>query len=123
MTEFLPLFVADDSPEVLNLNQPLADKHYLRHFSDPGNPGIANQLGIKRQQSYRFFWIAAGSSFPFEQATPPIEVTDRIDVGHELVVPADWQSEFDLQVAPRLTDADAVILTEAFEQLNALLQH
>src|SRR5882724_13070764 len=30
MTEFLPLFVADNGSEVLNLDQPLAHKHYLR---------------------------------------------------------------------------------------------
>jgi len=33
MTEFLTLFVADDSPKVLNLNQPLAHKHYLGHLA------------------------------------------------------------------------------------------
>src|SRR5882724_10215947 len=32
MTEFLTLFIADDSLEVLNLNQSLADKDYLGHL-------------------------------------------------------------------------------------------
>src|SRR5437762_9350696 len=123
MTEFLTLFIADDRSKVLNLNQSLAHKHYLRHLGNPGDPGIANQLRIERQQPLRFFWIAAGSSFPFEQTTLPIEITDCIDVGYELVLPANWKDEFHLHVAPGLTDADAVILTEAFEQLNALLQH
>src|SRR6267143_2739256 len=123
MTEFLTLFLADDRMEVLNLNQPLAYKHYLGHLGNPGNPGIANQLRIERQQPLRLLWIAAGSGFPFEQATLPVEFADCVDVGYELVVSADWQNEFDLQVAPRLPDTDAVFLTETLEQLNALLQH
>src|SRR2546421_10358885 len=118
MTELLTLFVADDSSKVLNLTQPLAHKHYLRDFGDAGNPGIANQLRIKRQQPLRFFWIAAGSGFPFEQAALPVEFADCIDIGHELVLPANRQNEFDLQVALRLPDADAVILTETLQQLN-----
>src|SRR5438477_12360176 len=115
MTEILPLFVADDSPKVLNLNQPFAHKDYLRHLGNPGNPGIANQLWIKRQQSIRFFRIAAGSGFPFEQATLPVEFADCVDVGYELVVSANWQGEFYLHVATRLRNTDAVILTETFE--------
>src|SRR6266513_504864 len=123
MTELLTLFVADNSLEVLNLNQSLADKHNLGHIRDASDPGIANQLWIQRQQPLRFFWIAARSGLPFEQATPPIEFADGIDVGHELVVSANRQDEFDLQIAPRLADADAIFLTETLQQLNALLQH
>src|SRR5205814_4039047 len=58
MTEFLTLFVADDGSKVLNLNQPLSNKHYLRHLGYACNPGIANQLRVERQQPFRFFWIA-----------------------------------------------------------------
>src|SRR5438477_7881172 len=123
MTKLLTLFVADDSLKVLNLNQSFSNKHYLRHLGNTCNPGIANQLRIKRQQPFRFFWIAAGSGFPFEQATLPIEFADCINVGHELVLSANRQNKFDLQVASRLADADAIILTETFQQLNALLQH
>ena len=115
MTEFLTLFVADDSPKILNLNQPLSNKDYLGHLGNPGNPGIANQLRIKRQQPLRFLWIAAGSGFPFEQTTLPVEFADCIDVGYELVVSANWQGEFYLHVATRLRNTDAVILTETFE--------
>src|SRR5438477_2592888 len=115
MTKLLTLFVADDSLKVLNLNQSFSNKHYLRHLGNTCNPGIANQLRIKRQQPFRFFWIAAGSGFPFEQATLPIEFADCINVGYELVVSANWQGEFYLHVATRLRNTDAVILTETFE--------
>src|SRR5437588_2078270 len=98
MTEFLALFDADNSSEVLNLNQPLSNKDHLRHLGNPGNPGIANQLRIERQQPLWFLRIAAGSGFPFEQATLPIECPNCIDVCHELVPPANRQQEFDLQV-------------------------
>src|SRR6266581_2597169 len=123
MTEFLTLFVADNSLEILSLNQPLSNKDHLRHLGDASDPGIADQLRIQRQQPLRFFWIAAGSGFPFEKATPAIEFADCINVGHELVVSANRQDEFHLQVAPRLPDANAVFLTETLQQLNALLQH
>src|SRR5437867_7025726 len=115
MAEFLTLFVADNGSEVLNLNQPLSNKHNLGYIRDAGNPGIADQLRIKRQQPLWFFWITAGSGFPFEQATLPVEFADCIDIGHELILPANRQNKFDLQVAPRLPDADAIILTETLE--------
>src|SRR5437762_9588158 len=115
MTEFLTLFIADDRSKVLNLNQSLAHKHYLRHLGNPCNPGIANQLRIERQQSLRFLWIAAGRGFPFEQAALPVEFADCVNVGYELFVSANWQQEFDLKVAPRLAEADAVFLTETLE--------
>jgi hypothetical protein len=47
--ELFSLFLADSGPEVLNLNQPHADKHNLSHLCNPGDPGIAGQLGIESQ--------------------------------------------------------------------------
>src|SRR2546425_1218467 len=40
-----------------------------------------------------------------------------------IVSSTNWPGELDLQVAPRLANADAVVLAEALEQLNTLLQH
>jgi len=36
--EFLPLFVGDRSAEILNFDQPFADKDYLGYFVDPAHP-------------------------------------------------------------------------------------
>ena len=50
MAELLALLVADDRSEVLDLDQPLADKHHLGDVGDTGDPGIADQLRIESQQ-------------------------------------------------------------------------
>ena len=123
LPEFFALFVADDGPEVLNLDQPLADKDHLRDICDTGDPGIANQLRIEGQQPVRLLRVAAGGGLPLKQARDAIQLAQGVDVGHEIVLPGQGLGEFHLQVAPRLTDADAVVLGKAIKQLHAGLQH
>ena len=48
---------------------------------------------------------------------------DSIDVGHEVILLGDCSGELDLQIAAGLANADAVVLAEALQQLNPLLQH
>src|ERR1017187_7863093 len=50
-TKLLALFLRYGGAQVLNLNQALADKYHLRDFGDACHPGIADKLGIQRQQS------------------------------------------------------------------------
>jgi hypothetical protein len=38
LTELPPLFVSDRGAEVLNFDEPLADKDHLSHFRDASNP-------------------------------------------------------------------------------------
>jgi hypothetical protein len=42
--DLFALLVGDDRSEVLNLDQPLSDKHDLGYIGDNGHPGIANRL-------------------------------------------------------------------------------
>src|SRR5438105_9262017 len=46
VAELFALFVPDDRPEVLNLDQTLTDKHHLGYIGDAGDPGVADQLRI-----------------------------------------------------------------------------
>ena len=101
----------------------LRTKTTLSHFRNTGHPGIANQLRIQSQQSCRFFRVAAGSGFPFEQAARPVQLSNGINIGDEIVLARNWPRELDLQVATRLADANAVVLAESVQKLNALLQH
>jgi hypothetical protein len=65
-TEFLALLVGDGGLQVLNLYQMLADEDDLGDFGDARHPGVANQLGIQREQSVRLFRITAGRGFPLQ---------------------------------------------------------
>ena len=122
MTKFLTLQVADRRAQILDFHQPLTDEYHLSHFSDACDPGIANQLRIECQQPLRFFRISAGGCLPFQQAACPIKFPDPINVGDEFV--SIYRScELDLQVTPRLVNPDAVVLAEAGEEHDPLLEH
>src|SRR5882724_10345210 len=108
MPELFALFVADDRPEILNLDQPLADKYHLGHVGDAGDPGVADQLRIESQQPGWFFRVAAGSGLPLQQAASAVQVAYGIDIGHEIILPGQGLAELDLQVAMRLADANPV---------------
>jgi len=49
-----------------------------------------------------------------------VELADGIHVGHEVVLPTEGPRELDLQVTPRLADANPIALGEAIEQLHTL---
>jgi len=120
VAELPALFVGDGCPEVLNLDQPLADKHNLSYARNTGDPRIANQLMVQGKQSRWLFRIAAGGGLPLEQAAGAVELADGIHVGHEVVLPTEGPRELDLQVTPRLADANPIALGEAIEQLHTL---
>jgi hypothetical protein len=121
ITELLTLRVGNRGPQILDFHQPFANEYHLSNFRDTGDPGIANQLGIKSQQPLGFFHIPASGCLPFEQAACPIKFPDPIHIADEFVS-SDWPGELDLQVAPRLVNPDAVVLAEAGEEHDPLLE-
>src|ERR1700722_13804947 len=123
MAELFPLLVADNSSEILNLDQPLADKYHLGYVGDTCEPGIADQLRVESQQPCRLLQVAAGGGLPFQQAASAVQFTDGVHVGYKVVLAGQGFAEFDLQVAARLTDANPIVLGKAVEQLHARLQH
>src|SRR6266705_797580 len=106
--------------KILNLNQSLADEDHLCDFGDAGDPGVANQLRIQSQQSIRFLCVAAGSGLPLDQAAGAVQLSDRVDVGYEVILFGNGSHELDLQVAARLANADAVVLAEPLYELDSL---
>src|SRR2546425_9042321 len=67
--------------------------------------------------------MAGRRSLPFEQTVAVVQSPSGIDVCHKFVLTGKRPYKLDLQVAAGLTNADAIFLTEAVEQLNALLEH
>src|SRR5205823_2031256 len=63
------------------------------------------------------------SGLPLQQTAAVVQLSDGIDVRHELVLARKRPDKLELQVAAGLTNADAIVLAEAIEQLNALLEH
>src|SRR5437660_7588717 len=98
--------------KILNLNQSLADEDDLCDLGDAGHPGVANQLRIQSQQSILFLCVAAGSGLPLDQAACPVQLSDRVDVGYEVILFRHCPRELELQVAAALANADAVVLAE-----------
>src|SRR5437867_1711325 len=67
--------------------------------------------------------MAGGRSLPFVQTVAVVQSPSGIDVCYKFVLTGKRPYKLDLQVAAGLTNADAIFLTEAVEQLNALLEH
>src|SRR6478609_5603484 len=104
--ELLALFIADGSCQVLNFDQALAYEYDLNNFRDAGDPGIANQLGIERQQPFGLIRITGSRSLPFKQALLCVKGAKRVDVGDEVVLARQAPCELDLLVLPRLWHSD-----------------
>src|SRR5207302_2968014 len=117
------LFFGDSGAQILNLDQSFPDKDDLGDVRNASHPRVTDQLRVEHQQSIRFFRVPTRGGLPFDQATHAVHLSDRVDVSDEVI--ALWQRpcEFDLQVPPGLANADAVVLGEAVEQLDALLKH
>src|SRR5207237_380192 len=52
-----------------------------------------------------------------------VEVSNSVDIGNEVVSSGERPCELDLQVLPGLANTNAVVLCEALEELDPLLQH
>jgi hypothetical protein len=64
--ELPPLFVADGGMQVLDLDQSFAHEYDLRDFGNSGDPGVADQLRVERQQAIGFFRVAGRGGLPFQ---------------------------------------------------------
>src|SRR6266852_1578715 len=119
--EFLTLFFRDRRSQVLDLRRMLSHKHdqgYLRYSSDPG---IANQLGIQRKQAFWVFRIATRRCLPIDQATSVINFANRVEISDKLASSPKDSKYFDLEILPRVRDADPIVLDESLEQVDPLM--
>jgi hypothetical protein len=76
LAKFLALLMGNGSSQALHLDHSLANENHLNDFSNSDDPGTADQLRIKSQQSFRFLRISAGSSVPLNQAVCPFNLAD-----------------------------------------------
>jgi hypothetical protein len=49
LTKLMALFLCDRGPEILDLNESLADENDLSDLRNAGDPGVANELWIEHQ--------------------------------------------------------------------------
>src|ERR1700740_365546 len=64
---FASLLVRDGCFQILNFRDAFPDKDHNGYIANSADPGIANKLRIERQQSRRFFRVAAPRSFSCDQ--------------------------------------------------------
>src|SRR5215469_7599629 len=98
----------------------LANESHEGYFGNPGDPGIADQLRIKRQQAIRILGISARGRLPVDDASLAVEFANRIKVRNKLM-PARKAGHFDLKVVLRRSYTNTIALYESLEQVNALV--
>ena len=121
--ELLPLLLSDASPQVLDFYRALPDKDNLSDITDPGHPGVANQLWIQSSNAVRLLGIAGGGGLPLQHTRCAVQFADRIDEGDKTIVGTQCAGESDLLMTLWLMNPDPPILDEALEQLNTLPEH
>jgi histidinol-phosphate phosphatase family protein len=115
LAKFPTLLVGNRRQQILNLRDAFPHESHNRNIGDATDPGVADQLKVKRCQALWLLRITSTGGFPFEQTPLAIQLADRIDIGHEFVAVRERADEFLLQVALRLANADSVISGELLQ--------
>jgi len=79
----------------------LTDENHEGYFGNPADPGIADELRIKRQQAIGILRISARGRLPVDEATLTIEFANRIKVGDKFMPAWEIADYFDLKVVLR----------------------
>jgi len=108
------LLIGNRSQEILNFRNTLSHESYNGDIRDASDPGVANQLEVKRRQSLGLIRVTSAGSFPFEQSLFAVQRANSIDIGHEFVSVCEWANELLLHVVLRLANANSVISSELF---------
>src|SRR5215469_11173038 len=116
--ELPSLLFGDRCLQVLNLRRILTDEYHQGDFGNPADPGITDQLGIKRQQAIGILRIPARGCLPIDDAALSVEFTDSVQVGNKLVASHESTDHLDLQVVLRRPNVNAVLLDESLEQVD-----
>src|ERR1700740_3129271 len=72
-TVLASLLVRNRCFQILNFRNAFPNEDDERHIANSADPGVANHLGIERQQSRWFLRVAAGRGFPVDQALRTVE--------------------------------------------------
>src|SRR5215472_7270054 len=90
-------------------------------FGNPGDPRIADELGIERKQARRRFRVSTGCGLPIDEAPYAINFTDRVEVGNELAAIRKAAELLYLEILMRIGNSDAIVLSKPFEQMDSLM--
>src|SRR5712692_1069191 len=113
--ELLTLLFRDRRSQILNLGSMLPDEYDQCYFWNPADPGITDELRVKRKQSHGLHRIAAGCRLPVDQAVLAIELSEGIKIGNEFAPSRQCPQHFDLQIFPRTANSNAIIPRKGFE--------
>ena len=80
------LLIGNRGPEILNLRLVLSNEHNHGDFGDSADPGVADELRIKREQPLGLFRITARRSLPINNTGSAVELSESVDVRNEFVV-------------------------------------
>jgi len=115
------LLFRDGGLEVLDFRVMFPHKDDERHVRNASDPGIADQLGVKRQQPRWFFGIATGSRLPVHKTSLPIEFADGVNIGHKLIGVGEFPNYLDLEILLWLRNLNSIVLGKALEQMHPLV--
>src|SRR4029077_5384327 len=115
------LLVRNGCFQILNPRNAFPNEDDERHIANSADPGIANHLGIERQQSRRLFRVTAGRSFPVDETLGAVEFAEGIDISDEFIVTGKAAHHPHLQVLFRSVNLDPIVLCEALEQMDSLV--
>src|SRR5713226_2380916 len=120
--ELLALLFRDRRSQILNFGSMLPDEDDQCHFRNPTDPGIANELWIKRKQSLGLHRIATGCCLPVDQAVLAIDLPKGIKIGNEFAPSRQCPKHFDLQIFLWTANPNAIIPRKCFEQMASLAE-
>ena len=88
------LLFGNRSQQILNLRNAFPHESHNGNVGDASDPGVANQLKVKRCQPLGLVGVTSTGGFPFEQTPCAVQVADGIDIGHEFVAVCEWTNDF-----------------------------
>src|SRR6266481_4263303 len=120
--KLLTLLFRDRRSQILNFGSMLPDKDDQRHFRNPTDPRVADELRIERKQSLGLRRIATGCCLPVDQAVLAIHLPEGIEIGNEFASSRQCPKHFDLKILLRTANLNAIIPRKGFEQMDALVE-
>jgi hypothetical protein len=118
LAELLTLLFRDRSQEVLNLRDAFPHKGHDGNVRDARDPGVADELQIKRSQPLGLFRVTGTRGFPLEQTPRAVQVANGIDIGHELMAARERANDLLLRVVFGLANPDSVVSGKLFQEPN-----
>src|ERR1039458_2301766 len=120
LVKLATLLIGNRSQQILNLRDAFPYESHNGYIGNATDPGVADQLEVKRCQSFGLLRITGTGRFPFEQTACTVQVANGIDIGHKLVAVCERTNEFLLHVSFGLANADSVISGELLQQTDSL---